>query len=199
MPTTTNGLPYPLGTDPVANGAQDIEDLAIATDDGLGMWKVGGGTLSGTAVNFAGVFSSRFNVYKMFFYNVRNTTGGAELGLRLLSGTTPASGASDYSVQRLFAQAGSVGGTRVSTSYARASFIFAGASSLTAAETTIYVPNLEKRTNFVSSANYLDNSPVSNLEQNVTQHNQPTAYDGIQVISTDTLAEGTVQIFGIRV
>jgi hypothetical protein len=175
------------------------EVLTAAAMDSIGLWKIGGGTLSGTAVNFEGVFTSNYNVYKMFFYNVRNTTGGAELGLRLLSGTTPASGAADYSVQRLFAQAGSVGGTRATNSYARASFIYAGANSLTAVETTIYVPNLAKRTNFVSSANYLDNSPVSNIEQNVTQHNQATAYDGIQVISTDTLAEGTVQIFGIRV
>jgi hypothetical protein len=174
------------------------EVLTAAAMDSIGLWKIGGGTLSGTAVNFQGVFTSDYNVYKMFFYNVRNTTSAAELGLRLLSGTTPASGASDYSVQRLFAQASSVGGSRTATSFARASFIFAGANSLTAVETTIYVPNLAKRTSFVSSANYLDNSPVSNLEQNVTQHNQATAYDGIQVICADTLAEGTVQIFGVR-
>jgi hypothetical protein len=40
MPTTTNGLPYPLGTDPVANGAQDIQDLAEAVDTKSGLWLV---------------------------------------------------------------------------------------------------------------------------------------------------------------
>jgi hypothetical protein len=175
------------------------EVLTAAAMDSIGLWKIGGGTLSGTAVNFQGVFTSDYNVYKMFFYNVRNTTSSAELGLRLLSGSTPASGASDYSVQRLFAQSGSVGGTRATSSFARVSFLFGGANNLTAAETTIYVPNLAKRTNFVSSANYIDNSPFSNIEQNATQHNQATAYDGIQVICGNTLAEGTVQIFGLRV
>lgn len=33
MGTTTNGLPYPEGTDPVTDGATAIEDLATAVDD----------------------------------------------------------------------------------------------------------------------------------------------------------------------
>jgi hypothetical protein len=37
MPTTPGGLPYPLGSDPVANGAQDIQDLAEAIDN-RGKW-----------------------------------------------------------------------------------------------------------------------------------------------------------------
>jgi hypothetical protein len=175
------------------------EVLTAAAMDSIGLWKIGGGTLSGTAVNFQGVFTSDYNVYKMFFYNVRNTTSSAELGLRLLSGSTPASGATDYSVQRHGAQGTSIFGNRTAISSARASFLFGVANALTSIEITIYGPNLPQRTNFQATANYLDNSPGANVENNNSQHNQSTAYDGIQVICTDTIFSGTVQIFGIRV
>jgi hypothetical protein len=173
--------------------------LDASSLNAIGLWKIANGTLTNQGtVNFQGVFTSDFNVYKLFFYNVRNTTGGGEIVLRLLSGSTPASGAGTYIVQRMFAQGASVGGNRTAQSYARASFMFSGANSLTSGEVTIYAPNLAKRTSFQSSANYVDNVPDPNFENNFTQHNQTTAYDGIQVVGTDTFLEGTVQIYGVR-
>jgi hypothetical protein len=174
------------------------EVLTAAAMDSIGMWKIGGGTLTGSAVNFEGVFTSNYNVYKMFFYNVRSATASAEMGLRLLDGSTPASGATDYNVQRLFAQIGSVGGNRISTSYARVTFLVTPANSFTCSEVTIYAPNLPKRTNFIATGGYLDTAPAINIEQNATAHAQNVAYNGVQVINTNTFAEGTVQIYGVR-
>lgn len=48
MPFTPRGLPYPAGTDPVANGADNIRQLAQATDD---LYRAGTDSLPITTVN----------------------------------------------------------------------------------------------------------------------------------------------------
>ena len=153
------------------------------------------GSLSGTAINFQGVFTSNYNIYKMFFYNLINTSGGTEVGVRLLSGSTPASGASDYRSQRLAVQGTAAVGVRANLSSARVTFL--NTAERSSAEVTIFSPNMAKRTNFNSLAVYVD-PEGANIEQNVSQHNQSTAYNGIQVISGNALVDGTVQIYGVR-
>jgi hypothetical protein len=105
MPTTSNGLPYPLGTDPVANGAQDIQDLAEAVNV-AGLWRVRtctasstGGTAAtasdgvvtvGTAnatVTVNNAFSSQFDYYKII-YSGGSGSGTNRMDLQLGSTVT---------------------------------------------------------------------------------------------------------------
>jgi hypothetical protein len=74
MPTTPGGLPYPNSTDPVANGAQDIQDLAEAVDNNLGLWHVGTFTASGTsrALVCDNIFTSDYDFYRIYF-SLRST------------------------------------------------------------------------------------------------------------------------------
>jgi hypothetical protein len=93
MPASTPiyGFPYPLGTDPVGQGAQDIQDLATAvesqfvtSDASLGLVKVtptnvvgtgasitssGSVLLSGTGtVRVDGCFTSEFRQYRILYF-----------------------------------------------------------------------------------------------------------------------------------
>lgn len=100
MPTTPGGLPYPLGSDPVANGAQDIQDLAEAVDPGLGLYLVttctatfAGGTAgsvsngvvtigtSNTSVTVANAFSANFDNYLIIITGGSGTQAGLQLQL----------------------------------------------------------------------------------------------------------------------
>jgi hypothetical protein len=92
MPLTTNGLPYPLGTDPVANGAQDIEDLATTTDVFLGLWYVASGTLSltTTPTNVTGVFGNKYRNYRVILNTSAHSTT-QRFDIKYLVGTSPTS------------------------------------------------------------------------------------------------------------
>jgi hypothetical protein len=68
MPNTfPANLPYPNSFDPVANGAQNIEDLAEAVNDGGGLWKIATFTASGTsrALVCDNIFTSGYENYKI--------------------------------------------------------------------------------------------------------------------------------------
>jgi sugar (pentulose or hexulose) kinase len=111
MPTTPAGLPYPLGTDPVANGAQDIQDLAEAVDPGLGLYRVTPSAVSGTGVtidangdvvltaapdSYITCFSAKFRNYRVIL-SITGFQGGAQgIQMRPANGTTPFTTAADY-------------------------------------------------------------------------------------------------------
>jgi hypothetical protein len=79
--TPTMGIPFPESTDPVANGAQNMEDLATAVDSVSGLVKITPTTVAGTGVTISagnvlmagtggvaslnGVFSSKFRCYRI--------------------------------------------------------------------------------------------------------------------------------------
>jgi hypothetical protein len=79
---STYGFPYPQSTEPVANGAQNIQDLASAVDSKIGFFKIiPTGAVNGTvspdgdvtigsgvgSVTVQGAFSSLFDNYKMIY------------------------------------------------------------------------------------------------------------------------------------
>jgi hypothetical protein len=79
MPASTPiyGFPYPLGTDPVANGAQDIQNLATSVEttvNKVGLWLINTFTNSNTtSITCNDVFSSQFRNYRVMHVS----TGGA--------------------------------------------------------------------------------------------------------------------------
>ena len=97
MPSSTPiyGFPYPLGTDPVGQGAQDIEDLATAVENYLDIYQglvkvvptgaVNGTVLSngdvqvGTMVSYVsviGAFSASYNNYIIQIAGLSVTSNG---------------------------------------------------------------------------------------------------------------------------
>ena len=92
MPTTPGGLPYPSGTDPVANGAQDIQDLAEAVEANSGLWKIASGTatLSTSATNITGIFSSQYSNYRVILNMTASSTTNNFI-MRPIVGTTTSS------------------------------------------------------------------------------------------------------------
>ena len=108
MPASTPiyGFPYPLGTDPVGQGAQDIKDLAtavetkfVSSDASMGLVKItptsvtGAGasiTSSGSvaltannSVTINGCFTSQFKQYRVFYLGVSVNTSISNGVIRL--------------------------------------------------------------------------------------------------------------------
>jgi hypothetical protein len=64
------------------------EVLTAAAMDSIGMWRVGGGALSGTATDFVGCFTSTYTNYRIVVDSI-SLSGGADLLCRFLVGSTP--------------------------------------------------------------------------------------------------------------
>ena len=64
------------------------EVLTAAAMDSIGLWKVASGTLSGTATNFVGCFTSDYTNYRIVVDGITfNTTG--DVYIQFLNNTTP--------------------------------------------------------------------------------------------------------------
>jgi hypothetical protein len=85
MPNTfPANLPYPNSFDPVANGAQNIQDLAEAVNDGGGLWLVKTQAI-GTGVSSVSVtdaFSASFQNYRIVITGVSFTVGDTNFNIR---------------------------------------------------------------------------------------------------------------------
>jgi len=91
--TPTYSWPYPDDTDPVANGAQDIEDLALAVETTVSGLSEGGlvfisRTTIGSAVSsvtVSGAFSTDYDSYKIIVAGGAGSTG---MALKVTLGAT---------------------------------------------------------------------------------------------------------------
>jgi hypothetical protein len=119
MPTTPGGLPYPSGTDPVANGAQDIQDLAEAVETFPGLRRIAGGTQSGTtALNVDSVFSNAYLNYRLLLSEIKISIADRAIRLNFReNGVTIASANYGYGYRGI-REAGGSG----DTSFASATF-----------------------------------------------------------------------------
>lgn len=84
------GFPYPLSTEPVANGASNIEDLARAVNDKMGLFlvksqAVGSTPVASVTVNDA--FSALYDNYRITYIG-GNQSGSNAMFLRLGGSTT---------------------------------------------------------------------------------------------------------------
>jgi hypothetical protein len=174
------------------------EVLRAADMNAVGLWRVGGGALSGSTVNFAGCFTSDYTDYRIVIDSV-SFSASSDLYWRLLSGTTPASSA-DYgwSVTGL---TDASGGT---SSAASAQTIgYTGASSNTASliiaacSLDVYGPQLAQRTFVTSSA--VGYASAFYHRTGMSYYNLTNAYNGIQftTLSANTFT-GNVSIYGYR-
>jgi hypothetical protein len=91
MPANTPiyNFPYPLGTDPVSQGdndiralAEDVETVIDNTQSQIGLWKVASVTLSGSSVSIDNCFTNDYKNYKIVLSGVL-TSGAAQAFYRV--------------------------------------------------------------------------------------------------------------------
>jgi hypothetical protein len=174
------------------------EVLTAAAMDSIGLWRIDSKALTGSAVDFVGCFTSDYDIYKVFFYNVRASVSGSDFGVRLLSGTTPA--ITNYSSQRLAVQTTSVIGIGATLTYARTGFLGSNTTSPSNYEVTIFNPVTAIYTTVNSDGQYTDDTNnIAFIENNANIHKTAASYSGLRVYKdTGTFNGGTAVLFGVR-
>jgi len=192
----------PADIDSIGQPAQNVlvsdgaGSAAWSADTGL--WRIDSKALTGSAVDFVGCFTSDYNIFKVFFYNVRASVSGTDFGVRLLAGTTPA--ITNYSNQRLAVQTTSVVGISTTLTYARTGFLGSNTTSPSNYEVTIFNPFTAIYTTVNSVGQYTDDTNnIAFMENNLTIHRTAASYSGLRVYKdTGTFNGGTAVIFGVR-
>lgn len=205
MATTTNyGWETPDDTDLVKDGALAMRTLGSAVDTSLynitngknvGLVPLSTTSMSGTTIDFTSVFSSTYDNYRIIFTNVKVGTGSTAVRLRMLSGSTPASGSGDYVY----------GGWSSAYNSSGLSAIFSGTTSTHtflgewAADgrfciLDVLTPNLANYTGF-SMQNY----GASGAYSHNGLHAVNTAYNGFRIFADGGgTITGTARIYGYR-
>jgi len=198
--TPTYSWPYPDDTDPVANGAQDIEDLALAVETTVSGLDQGGlvfisRTTVGSAVSsvtVSGAFSSTYDNYRVLLHGIVPSTNA---GLTIRFGAV-ASGYKFAGWLANYAGTSSGIGTASGTEIRLAAV---DPTDLEGISVDIYGPNLADKTNTTSLANYGAGGTsggvtmYAGIEPGSTQH---TAFS-IQLTS-GTMTGGTIDLYGYR-
>jgi hypothetical protein len=175
------------------------EVLTAANMNQLGLWKVAEGTLSSTATNIVGCFSSDFTNYRIVIDSIVFNTA-ADLYWQLLDGTTPSAG--NYRWGYLGINA--VGTTGNSNSNG-ANEAYTGVTQsvgvdgilLTSLTMDIFGPNLAQRT-------FANNHSFSYVAANAlrigfSMNNTSSAFNGIRFLTaTAATVTGNVKIYGYR-
>lgn len=168
----------------------------ISASQPPGLVKIRSVNLSGTAVDIESCFTDEFENYRIVVSNLSNSVGAVYLRFQMLSGSTPASGASTYKSQRLLAT-----GTQIfADSFNDVSAPIATFGNYAnGASIELYSPKLARPTIAFSNSNYDQNTGVAIIETFAATHQVSTAYDGIRLISTSAnFATGTATVYGYR-
>jgi hypothetical protein len=175
------------------------EVLTAAAMDSIGLWKVAEGTLSSTATNFAGCFSSTYDNYRIIVDQIVLSTAG-EVYWRILSGTTPEAANYRHGMTGINTIAGSLNTTNNGTTSAFTGVnVSAGVDGLMLCNLVmdIFGPNIAQRTFAHCYATAY--SSANGFRSGVTVHNSTTSYDGIQFSTqSGTTFTGNVKIYGYR-
>jgi hypothetical protein len=175
------------------------EVLTAAAMDSIGLWRVGGGTLSSTATNFVGCFTSNYTNYRIVIDSVTfNSTG--DLNIQFLSGATPNTTA-NYSYAFVGLTTGGASGNANGTT----TFAYTGMTTTAAFNETmgfvimdVLAPQSAAQRTFVSinSAGYGANFYT---RSGLAEQNQLLAFDGIRFLTNSAATfTGNVNIYGYR-
>ena len=149
-----------------------------------------------STTNITSCFSATYDVYKMILNDIV-TNGDVQIGFRMLSGTTAASGASTYGVQRLYAHLTSVGASKSTLDYGRFGFGYNVVNNKSSYEATVYSPFKAQYTGVQSGSLYSADGNAL-MDFNNSQHLVNASYDGIQIYMPSGTATGTVSVYGFR-
>ncbi len=211
--TPTMGIPFPESTDPVANGAQNMEDLATTVDSKTGLIKIiptgatnatisaDGDVIPNNAVSsvvISGAFSSIFDSYRIVISNLgMSSTGyGTNVFCKMHDGTNPANTNYNFGIPRVDMASGAVSslyGALATTGVV----IGTGTGDKFATSFDVLNPNLPTHTIFSGltvSANSVGYSGAGS-----GMHQTSTAYTGFQLApSGGTFTGGAIRIYGYR-
>lgn len=138
-----------------------------------------------------GVFTSSYDNYLMVM-RYTSTVGGTTISIQLMSGTTPAAGATDYVYQYAYASSSSVSGAR--TTQSSWSIVGVG-TGMNGATVSMFGPYLAQPT-VVRALSSRDNLGAE-LFDNAATHALSTSYDGLKLTTgASGLATGLVAIYG---
>jgi hypothetical protein len=166
-----------------------------------GLVYVTSGALSGSSTNFAGCFDNTKYVNYRIVIDGPQVSASATIHFRMLSGTTPSSGANEYNwgfrgIDRAGASldnssANNTLGSTGFTSDTQFNTVI-GATSM-----DVYRPHQAVRTYFNITASCFVG--IFGMRFGMSEHNLTTAYDGIQFLTNSAATMGgTVSIYGYR-
>jgi len=175
------------------------EVLTAADMNAVGLWRVGGGALSGSTTVFQSVFTDNYTNYRIII-DSPTLSASDQVFYRLYSGATP-NATNNYS----FAYRGlTIGGVASDANFTSASAGVTGFSQnilnnvvLGAVVMDIYGPKLAQRTFATHQAALYAGAYVG--RQGMSLHDVTTAFDGIGFMTLSaTTMTGTVSIYGYR-
>jgi hypothetical protein len=176
------------------------EVLTAAAMDSIGLWKVASGTLSTATTDFVGCFTDDFTNYRILIDGASlNNTG--TFFYQMLSGTTPATGATDYqsAFTGLTSGNAATNSNSAGTNVGNFGCLNIGANNLKilAVAADIFNPKVTERTVVISAA--VTHPSALAHRHGISYHNLANAYDGIRITTTTaTTMAGNVTIYGYR-
>lgn len=194
MPTTPGGLPYPSGSDPVANGAQDIQDLAEAVDAFPGLRLVKTQTIGTnvTSVVVADAFSSAYENYKIM---VSGGVASTSTDVRLQLGSTTTAYYCAYSRVSYSGATAALASDNNGANFSRAGF---ATTDSFISSFDLLQPFLAKRTIYdgvfvAHGSGFSAGSASGFVDSN-------TSYTGFTfIMPTGNLTGGAVRVYGYRI
>jgi hypothetical protein len=203
MPANTPifGFPYPLGTDPVAQGDNDIRDLAedvetvINNQVGLRLVRSQNFTAS-DPLDLTGIFSSSYVNYKIYVTYFGSVAG--QLTMQMFSGTNTLFTGSAYF---RYGFAYTAGGSFTNQAVSGANFLgiaqhVTSASQQTSMEMTFFHPNSNSQRKYIHSNWFDANTGGMNLLQMQVVDN--TAFTGIRLDAASGSITGQVRVYGLK-
>ena len=176
------------------------EVLTASAIDSIGLWKVAEGTLSSTATNFAGCFTSDYSNYRIVVDQISLSASG-EIFWRILTGTTPETGNNyrfaylGYTTSAATANLNNNGTSLAATGFSTS----VGVDGIIVGSFTmdVFGPAIAQRTFVQNHAMAFPNGNAMRIGGSL--HNLTTAYDGIQFITNSAVTmAGNVKIYGYR-
>jgi hypothetical protein len=176
------------------------EVLTAANMNQVGLWKVASGTLSTATTDFVGCFTDDFTNYRILIDGA-SLSGTGTFFYQMLSGTTPATGATDYQSAFTGLTSGNAASNSNSagTNVGNFGCLNIGANNLKilAVSADIFNPKVTERTVVISAA--VTHPSALAHRHGVSYHNLANAYDGIRITTTTaTTMTGNVTIYGYR-
>lgn len=201
------GFPYPLSSEPVANGASNIQSLATAVDSKMGLYKIiptgatNGSVTSdgdviinnGTAsVAVANAFSSLYDSYQIIVTG--GGTNGGDYGVNMRLGATVSN---YYYVGEYRNFPNTVNNVINGAGAAEWGAVGIATANNLAANVFVNMPFLTKNSYFAAS--YIYSNPAGGLAQMGGYLADNNSYTGFTLfINASSFAGGTIRVYGYR-
>jgi hypothetical protein len=145
-----------------------------------------------TNLLFANIFSATYAHYRLIYRLNGSTNTG--VSLRMMTGTTPTSGGTDYTFSRQFWTGTSgMSNNGGSAGQSNISFISQSSGGPTTGYVDIYQPSIALPTMFNGMSQYATLGEIL-----VARHGLSNSYTGIQLDGPANLMTGNIQIYGYR-